>query len=160
MAASWFGVPGAAGGVGALFAARIVQGLSTGAALGAVGAGLLDLDRARGSTVNAAGPTLGTAIGALASGLSVAFLPAPQHLIYLLLMVVFALQALALAATAETVSPRPGALASLRPAFHAKNETESLRMVRGMARAATAAMSASAIGALNTACMRLTIVSQ
>src|SRR5690349_7405245 len=38
-----------ADGVPQLAVARVVQGLSTGAALGAIGAGLLDLDKARGA---------------------------------------------------------------------------------------------------------------
>jgi MFS family permease len=38
-----------AGGVPALLVARVVQGLSTGAAVGAVGAGLLDLDKTKGT---------------------------------------------------------------------------------------------------------------
>src|SRR5262245_8166984 len=71
--------------VAALAAARVVQGLATGAAAGAVGAGMLDLDRARGTIANAVGPMVGTATGALLSGLMVVFLPAPTKLVYLLL---------------------------------------------------------------------------
>ncbi len=43
----------AASGVSTLLAARVVQGLSTGAAMGAVGAGMLDLDRTKGALANA-----------------------------------------------------------------------------------------------------------
>ena len=39
-----------AGGVGDLVLARIIQGLATGAALGAVGAGMIDLNKERGAT--------------------------------------------------------------------------------------------------------------
>jgi len=47
-----------AGGVPALVVARIVQGLATGAAMGAVGAGLLDIDRQKGTVaVPVIGPT-------------------------------------------------------------------------------------------------------
>ena len=49
-----------ADGVTGLLVARIVQGLSTGAALGAIGAGLLDIDRTRGTLANAASPGTGT----------------------------------------------------------------------------------------------------
>ncbi len=105
-------------GVGALVLARVVQGLSTGAAAGAVGAGMLDLDRAKGTLANAVGPMLGTATGALASGLMVVFLPAPTVLIYVALGAIFLAQALGVAAMPESVTPRPGALASLRPQFH------------------------------------------
>ncbi|HLK89941.1 MAG TPA: MFS transporter [Polyangia bacterium] len=105
-------------GVGALLVARVVQGLSTGAAAGAVGAGMLDIDRNKGTVANAVGPMLGTATGALLSGLMVAYLPAPTVLVYVLLGAVFLAQAAGVALLPETVTPRPGALASLRPRFH------------------------------------------
>src|SRR4051812_14729941 len=82
-----------ASGVTELFIARVVQGLSTGSALGAVGAGMLDIDRIRGTVTNAVAPILGTATGALLSGIFVQFLPVPTHLIYLVLIVIFAAQA-------------------------------------------------------------------
>jgi predicted MFS family arabinose efflux permease len=102
-------------GVPALLAARVVQGLSTGAALGAIGAAMLDIDRERGTYANAVAPGTGTATGVLLSALAVRFLPDPTHLIYLALIGVLGLQAIAIAAMRETVSPVPGALASLRP---------------------------------------------
>src|SRR3984957_913474 len=102
-------------GVPALLSARVVQGLSTGAALGAIGAAMLDMDRELGTFANAVAPGLGSATGAIASALAVRFLPDPTHLIYLALIGVLALQAIAIAAMRETVSPAPGALASLRP---------------------------------------------
>jgi hypothetical protein len=104
-----------AGGVPQLLVARILQGLSTGAAAGAAGAALIDLHPARGTLANAVAPATGTAIGALGSGLLAQYLPAPTHLIYLLLCVVFVLQALGVLLLAETRTPRPGALAALRP---------------------------------------------
>ena len=102
-------------GVPALLSARVVQGLSTGAALGAIGAAMLDMDRELGTFANAVAPGIGTASGAIASALAVRFLPDPTHLIYLALIGVLALQAVAIAAMRETVSRAPGALASLRP---------------------------------------------
>jgi len=104
-----------AAGVPALLSARIVQGLSTGAALGAIGAAMLDMDRELGTFANAVAPGMGTASGAILSALAVRFLPDPTHLIYLALIGVLALQATAIAAMRETVSRAPGALASLRP---------------------------------------------
>jgi predicted MFS family arabinose efflux permease len=106
-----------ADGVPVLMAARVLQGLSTGAALGAVGAGLLDLDRARGTLANAVGAPLGTASGSLLAGLFVQYLPAPMHLVYLTLGVVFVIQAVGVTFMAEMSTPRPGALASLRVRF-------------------------------------------
>jgi MFS family permease len=106
-----------AGGVPALMAARIVQGVSTGAAAGALGAGLLDLDRTRGTIANGVGPLMGTASGALGSGLLIAFLPAPARLVYLLLFAIFVVQAVGVWFMSESATPKPGALASLRPQF-------------------------------------------
>jgi MFS family permease len=103
-----------ADGVPQLFAARVVQGLSTGAALGAIGAGLLDLDKARGAVANAVAPMSGTALGALASGLLVQFLPMPTKLVYLALFAILVLQFIGVALMHETGARRPGALASLR----------------------------------------------
>ncbi len=102
-------------GVPALLAARVVQGLSTGAALGAIGAAMLDMDRELGTFANAVAPGIGTASGAILSALAIRFLPAPTHLIYLALIGVLAVQAIAIAAMRETASRTPGALASLRP---------------------------------------------
>ena len=102
-------------GVPELLAARVVQGLSTGAALGAIGAAMLDMDRELGTFANSVAPGMGTATGAILSALAVSFLPDPTHLIYLALIGVLAVQAAAVVAMRETVSPAPGALASLRP---------------------------------------------
>ena len=102
-------------GVPALLSARVVQGLSTGAALGAIGAAMLDIDRDLGTFANAVAPGMGSASGAIASALAVRFLPDPTHLIYLALIGVLVVQATAIAAMRETVGRAPGALASLRP---------------------------------------------
>jgi MFS family permease len=106
-----------AGSVTALLAARVLQGLATGGAAAAIGAGLLDLDRARGTTANAVAPMLGTATGGLVSGLMVQYLPSPTHLVYLALAAVFVAQAIGLAFLPDGKVRRPGALASLRPQF-------------------------------------------
>jgi MFS family permease len=104
-------------GIGDLLVGRLLQGLSAGAAIAAVGAGLLDLDKRRGAVANSVAPMLGTGLGGMVAGLMVQFLPAPTHLVYEVLAVVFVLQAIALVFIAETVLPRAGALASLRPTF-------------------------------------------
>jgi MFS family permease len=106
-----------ADGVAELTAARIVQGLSTGAAVGALGAGLLDIDRAKGTIANAVAPMTGTAVGALGASLLIRYLPAPAHLVYLVLLAAFVLQAIGIALIGESVTRKPGALASLRPQF-------------------------------------------
>lgn len=114
-----------AAGLPELLLARVVQGLSTGAALGAIGAGMLDIDRARGTVANAVAPAVGTAIGALGSGLFVQLLPAPAHAIYLALFAVFAVQAVGVWFMRETVSRMPGALGSLRPRVTVPRESRS-----------------------------------
>lgn len=104
-----------ASGTGQLLAARVVQGLATGTALGAIGASLLDVDRERGAFANALAPGLGTGTGALASALLVRYLPAPTHLVYLALIGVIAVQAAGVALLPETVTPRRLALSVLAP---------------------------------------------
>ncbi|MFI5635565.1 MFS transporter [Streptomyces sp. NPDC051664] len=102
-------------GVPELMIGRVVQGLSTGAALGAVGAGMLDIDRPRGTVANSFAPGLGTASGSLVSAFFVQYLPAPTHLVYVALIVVLALQTAGVAVMRETLEPAPGALATLVP---------------------------------------------
>jgi MFS family permease len=104
-----------ADGVPELTAARIIQGLSTGAALGAIGAGMLDIDRPRGTLANAVAPGTGTGLGAILSALAVQWLPAPTHFIYLVLLGVIVVQAAGVALMRETVTRSRGALASLLP---------------------------------------------
>jgi MFS family permease len=104
-----------AGDVEVLLLARVFQGLATGLAIGAIGAGLVDLHPSRGPVANAAGVMGGTASGALMSALFVQLLPSPTRLVYLVLLVVFALQAVGAALIAETSARQPGALAALRP---------------------------------------------
>jgi len=101
-------------GVTELLVARGIQGLATGAALGAVGAALLDLDKDKGTIANSIGAMAGTATGSIASGLLVQFLPAPTQLVYLVLFVVFVGQVVGVTLMAETAAPKPGALGSLR----------------------------------------------
>jgi MFS family permease len=102
-------------GVPELMIGRVVQGLSTGAALGAVGAGMLDIDRRRGTVANSFAPGLGTATGSLISAFLVQFLPAPTRLVYLALVAVMAVQAVGVVLMRETLTPTPGALRTLVP---------------------------------------------
>ncbi|MBM0225152.1 MULTISPECIES: MFS transporter [Micromonospora] len=104
-----------ANGVPTLLAARVVQGLSAGAATGAVGAAMLDINRARGTLANSIAPGIGTGTGALLSALLIQFLPAPTRLVYVVLLVVLLIQGLGVVLMPETVTPMKGALQSLRP---------------------------------------------
>jgi predicted MFS family arabinose efflux permease len=114
-----------AGGVPALVIGRVVQGITTGAAIGAIGAAMLDVDAKRGQLTNALVPGIGTGTGALLSALLVTFLPAPTHLVYYVLLVVFLVQAVAVAFLRETVTRAPGALASLRPEISLPREVRA-----------------------------------
>jgi predicted MFS family arabinose efflux permease len=111
--------------VTALLAARIVQGFSTGIGLGALGAGLLDINKDRGTRANGLAPLAGTAMGSLLSGVVVQLLPAPTHLVYVALMVTFGLTMVGIALMPETSTKASGAVASLRPRFAAPRTTRA-----------------------------------
>jgi MFS family permease len=145
-----------AGGVPQLLLARILQGLATGAAAGTIGAGMLDLHRARGTIANAVAPLLGTGSGALASGLLVQYLPAPTHLGYLVLFGVFLLQALGVLLIAETSARRPGAVASLRPKLALPAATRRQFLVAAPVLVATWSL-AGLYGSLGPALVRLMV---
>src|SRR5580692_4454791 len=105
-------------GVGALYAARTLQGIATGLASGPIGAALIDLQppgSQRAPVVTSAFSTLGLALGALVTSALAQYAPAPTHLIWWALLAVFAAGILAVLAMAEPGSRRPGVLASLRP---------------------------------------------
>jgi predicted MFS family arabinose efflux permease len=102
-------------GVAALMAARIIQGLTTGTAVGAIGAAMLDTDPVRGAVANATAPGLGTASGVLLSAFAVQWLPAPTHLVYVVIAAVLVVQAGGVLLLPETSPRAPGALRSLIP---------------------------------------------
>jgi MFS family permease len=106
-----------------LLVARVVQGLTTGAAISALGAGMIDLDKSRGTVANAVAPPFGTALGGILAGVLVQYLPFPTVLVYGVLGVIFLLQGLGVALTAESVSPRAGVIASLKPQFNLPRAT-------------------------------------
>nr|WP_281372083.1 MFS transporter [Modestobacter versicolor] len=112
----------AADGVGWLLAARVAQGLATGAFTGAVGAALLDLQRVErplGPLVNAAAPGLGLSLGAVGAGLAVEFLPAPTDWVFGLLTALCLVAAVGVWVFLPESSPRrAGTAASLVPSVH------------------------------------------
>src|ERR1700748_3873734 len=85
-------------------AARLLQGLITGAALAAVGAAMIDLNKARGTTANAVAPPFGSALGGIIGGFFVQFLPAPTELVYAAFAAIFAAQSVGLALMKEPIS--------------------------------------------------------
>ena len=103
-----------ADGVPTLLCGRVLQGLATGTVVGAVGAGMIDVNRSAGTLANAVAPAAGTAVGALGSGLLVTYAPQPTHLVYYVLLVIYVLQAVGVLLMAETAARTPGALRSLR----------------------------------------------
>lgn len=108
-----------ADGVAWLVAARIVQGLATGAGVSVLSAYLLDLQPGAGSRlgslVAAAAPTLGLGLGTTITGVLIQYAPQPTHLVFAILTALFLVLALITLALPETVRPKAGALSSLRP---------------------------------------------
>ena len=103
------------GSAAVLIAARAVQGLATGAALTTLAAAILDIDRERGPIVNSITPFIGLSVGSLGAGVLVTFAPAPEQLVFAVLLVLSLLLAALVLLMPETTTPRPGALAALRP---------------------------------------------
>lgn len=108
--------------VGWLVLARIVQGVSTGTAIGALGAALLDLAGPRRAAlaqlVNGATPPIGLTLGAVGAGALVQFGPEPTRLVYVVLAAALVLIAIVLTRLPAAVEKVPGALASLKPVLH------------------------------------------
>ncbi|HET6393615.1 MAG TPA: MFS transporter [Blastococcus sp.] len=110
-----------ADGVGWLLAARVVQGLATGALTSTLGASLLDLqhrERPLGAFINSASPGLGLSIGAVGAGLLVQLVPSPTDWVFGVLTVVFLLAGVGTLLLPESSPRLPGALASLSPRVH------------------------------------------
>ncbi|MBT1542782.1 MFS transporter [Curtobacterium flaccumfaciens pv. flaccumfaciens] len=125
----------AADGVVALIVDRIVQGVSVGLLIGALGAALIDNSLERHPTMagvlNGVIPPIALATGALSSGALVQWGPAPEQLVYLLFGALLVLLVLALSVVPEQVERRPGALRSLRPTISVPRS--SRRLFRGVA---------------------------
>ena len=100
----------AADSVAWLFAARAIQGLATGLALGAAGAALLDLHPRRDPSAvglaNGVASTGGIGLGVLVSALIVEVLPAPRVLPYVAAFVLLAIAFLGTLAMPEPVESR------------------------------------------------------
>jgi MFS family permease len=102
-------------GVTGLLVARALQGLITGAAIGAIGAAMIDLNKTRGTVANAVAPPFGTATGAIIAGVLVQYLPFPTHLVYIVFGAVFVAQAIGLLFVTDSIPPRGDVLASFEP---------------------------------------------
>ncbi len=105
--------------VAGLLAARVLQGLATGAATGAISAYLIDLAPAArprlGPLVNTVGPAVGLTAGALLSAFLVRYVAAPETVVFVTLAIAFGVLVVVYAFMPETMGRRPGAISSLRP---------------------------------------------
>jgi hypothetical protein len=99
----------------ALIAARAVQGFATGLATATLGAAILDTDRSRGPVLNSVTAFGGLTAGSLGAAVLVSYAPDPGQLVYFVLLVLSAAEALVLWRMPETAQLRAGAIASLRP---------------------------------------------
>jgi MFS family permease len=106
-------------GIGWVIAARVVQGLATGAASSAFTAALVELappaHKRLGGILGAVAPAGGLGLGALLTGAAVQYTHHANLIVFTSLAVVMALGTATAALSQETVTRAPGALASLRP---------------------------------------------
>ena len=105
--------------IGWVIAARVVQGLATGAATSAFTAALAELAppnrKKLGSILGSVGMTAGLAVGALLAGFAIQFAPGANTIIFAVLTVVTILGIVVVAFSPESVTRTPGALRSLIP---------------------------------------------
>lgn len=105
--------------IGWVIAARVVQGLATGAATSAFTAALAELAppnrKKLGSILGSVGMTAGLAVGALLAGFAIQFTPAANTIIFAVLTIVTILGIVVVALSPESVAGSPGALRSLIP---------------------------------------------
>jgi predicted MFS family arabinose efflux permease len=99
-----------ADGVGALLAARVLQGLATGVALGTLSAAAVDLQPGRraGALVASVMPVVGLALGVTVSAVLVQYAPSPRRLVFVLIAAALALLVAAIVAVLPETSPRHG----------------------------------------------------
>ena len=109
----------AADGVGLLYAGRILQGVATGVAVGAISAWMLDLQPPEnprlGGLVGGVALIAGLGVGALGSALLVRYAPHPLRLVYWVLAAIFALALAGMFALPDIVQRTAGAWRSMRP---------------------------------------------
>ncbi|MET9230323.1 MFS transporter [Lentzea sp. NPDC003310] len=105
--------------IGWVIAARVVQGVATGAASSALSAAVVELAPERfkklGAQMTSMAPLGGLAIGALFAGVLAEFSPNAAFDVWLVLVVVMAAATLFAVFTPETATRKPGAVASLNP---------------------------------------------
>jgi MFS family permease len=107
-----------AGSAASLIVARIIQGFANGVAITTLAATILDTDKERAPLLNSVTAFAGLSAGTLGAGALVTFAPAPEQLIFIVLLALSIVEAAILWFMRETSTPKPGALASLRPHVH------------------------------------------
>jgi MFS family permease len=105
--------------IGWVIAARVVQGVATGSASGALTAALVELAPPRwkrfGTILGSVSVTGGLAVGSLLAGIAIQVTTAANSIAFSALGVITILGIVAIALSPETVSRAPGALRSLVP---------------------------------------------
>jgi len=112
--------------VGQLILARAIQGLCVGTGTTALGAAILDTDRARGPLLNSVTAFLGMTVGSLGTAALITFAPDPLHRVYEVLLGLTALMIVLLWVMPESISRKAGALASLRPHVGVPSQSRSI----------------------------------
>ncbi|WP_285591274.1 MFS transporter [Herbidospora sp. NBRC 101105] len=119
-----------ASSIGWLVAARIVQGVATGAASSSLSAAVVELaperHRKLGATVTGMAPLAGLALGAIFAGALAQFAADPMVTVWAVLVVVMAAGTVFAAFTPETSSRKPGALRSLVPSVSVPPQVRAL----------------------------------
>jgi MFS family permease len=129
--------------VGQLILARIVQGLCVGIGTTAMGAAILDTNRARGPLLNSITAFLGMTAGSLGAAALITFAPDPLHTVYEVLLGWTALMIVLLYVMPESSTRKTGALASLRPHVRVPPQSRAI-----LARLTPANVAAWALGGL------------
>lgn len=117
-------------GVGSLYVGRVLQGVATGVATGAISAWLLDLEpstRPRlGSLVAGIALLAGLAAGALSSSLLIQYAPDPLHLVFWFLACIYVLGFAAVIVTPDHTERSPGWARSMVPEIGVSQAARSL----------------------------------
>jgi Major Facilitator Superfamily len=112
--------------VGQLILARVVQGLCVGTGTTALGAAILDTNRARGPLLNSVTAFLGLMAGSLGAAALITFAPDPLHMVYEVLLGLTALMIALLWIMPESAQRKAGAVASLRPHVSVPRQSRSI----------------------------------
>ena len=129
--------------VGQLILARMVQGLCVGIGTTAMGAAILDTNRARGPLLNSITAFLGMTAGSLGAAALITFAPDPLHRVYEVLLGLTVLMIVLLYVMPESSTRKTGALASLRPHVRVPPQSRAI-----LARLTPANVAAWALGGL------------